>query len=300
MSKFANLFGGQLSQTDYTNRLYQMIKIGEGLHQGVVDNAIGYGYDLTKHSGSQIIADLNAAGFSVSSTQRVSLYNTLVNYTAGNSISAITDAFTALSVLDRLTEQQATELLRVVLPTYEATVDLTISIYDAYAGGAYQLNGLRALLVSEQYNGGSIFGTTQATAIRNDDVYGFLADVLFYNNTANGAYQLGLENRRVRDLATSLGLTYNDVNGFVTTINFGHNTQAAAAIAQTLIRNANSIATRISAIASGSNATNLTNFSTSTINTAETALIANGYYVPKQTDQGSTSDATSGLCTSIT
>ena len=110
------------------------------------------------------------------------------------------------------------------------------------------------------------------------------------SNIALGKYSQGVENRRINDLARSLGLTTTDNKSagghyIVTGLNFDNNFHAALNIAQALIQNSITIATQINTLTSkNSAANNLKILQTNLIVEAEKKLMTVGYYVPQSND----------------
>lgn len=280
MSNFSNIFPSYISNLDYEVNRNAMIEQDEG-NAPYANYTIGYGYDISTHTGSQIISDFTGAGIFTSanttgSGQYAALYSALQSYGSGGTnntgFSAVNNAFAA-DLGGGLTTTQAVDLLDWVAPTYENTVSGTAALYDL---GSYPTsnNGLHTLLFSEDYNGGNIFGATQADAISADNTASFIDNVLFFNNKVNGAYSQGLENRRVYDLATSLGLSITATSSpyIVTDINFGNDFFAAFDVAEAVTEYYSTIPT------------NLISFATNLLNDSEPVLISNGVYVAQQGD----------------
>ena len=309
MSKFFDLFKQYSGSTEYVAARDAILEHGENpdLQNNVTGagvygynnqiDTIGYGYDVSKQTGSQIISDFTLAGIFTSSNVLVGgqyhdLYAALQSYGSGGTgnsgWSAVDTEFANAFGADGLSGAQAKELLDVVTPRYEEAVATTLSIYDATS--SFGNNGLTELLVSENYNGGNIFGPTQANDIANDNVTDFLKDVLFFNNTQDGTYLQGLENRRIQDLAAAIGLKTMPLSGTTNgvTLQFGQNVTAALDIAQAITKNSSAIASHISDLAdSDFSANKLTTLKNNLLANAESLLISKGYYVPQPGD-GST------------
>ena len=215
------------------------------------------------------------------------LYTALQNYGSGGTsdagFSAVNTQFAnAFGSGNGLNSNQAKDLLDVVTPRYEEAVATTLSIYNDTA--SFGNNGLTQLLVSEDYNGGNIVGSIQASDIASDNVTAFIENVLFFNNKSSGSYSQGLENRRVFDLASAVGLqvTSTSIGGsyVVNGITFNKNVTAALDIAEAITQNYTAISSQITTLGAG----NLTTLEKNLLSNAETTLIAAGYYVAQSDD----------------
>src|SRR5579871_783274 len=312
MSQFSTLFPTYTSDV-YTVKLTTLLKQAENapLAKGTSQAGeygfgqpytIGYGYDISQQSGQQIIADfinagifvLGPAGNITGTGQYAVLYNALQTYTKnGPTLNAVDAAFTDAFGTVGLTEAQASSLLDVTISRYDADLtDFVNQQSDAgQAGFTLGNNGLHILILSEWYNG--IFGSKQRNYIATDNVWGFLADVLFFNNTISKGeqYDPGLENRRISDLAAALGIGTSSIpsnissDKKITTLNFGGNLFAALDVAQAITANNDEIKARIDSLASlvnGQSANgDLPSLENNLLQNAEATLISKGYYVPQ-------------------
>ena len=299
MSNFSNLFPSYASNAAYITARDQLLEYDENssLESGVSSAGtydygqpytIGYGYDISQHSGPQIISDFTSAGIFTSSNttgtgQYASLYTALGSYgtggTSNSGFSAVNTDFAAAFGTTGLTSAQAVSLLDASMTsTYEPELTTIVDDNGAEADGFTLGNdALQVLLVSETYNG--VFGPIQADDIATDNVTGFLDNVLFSNNTILGVYSQGLENRHLQDLATSLGLTVTSSTsgGYVVTgINFGTNYNAALDIAAAISQNYSTIPS------------NLLTLVNNLLQQADPLLIPQGYYVVQPSDTSST------------
>ena len=224
-TNFQNLFQTYATSTVYQTALDKSLKIDENpsLYNGAVGaggweypshNAnpwtIGYGYDFSTKTGSQIEKDFKAAGI----TLPQNVLTALNAYTEAKDVSELNNVSTAMQGFS-LTDAEATSLLNVAVPAAQASVTKEVTswnteyaypVINSSVSLAYNTNNeLNALFVNEDYNGGSLFGNEQMSNVATDDLSTFLVDFLFYNNLANKVYSQGVENRRVHDSVNSLG-----------------------------------------------------------------------------------------------
>ena len=116
-----------------------------------------------------------------------------------------------------------------------------------------------------------------------------MVDVIFNNNTAKNSagtrvFTPGLENRRINDLTSAIGLPVPEtLSGTkLITINFNGNFTAAQDVAESIIQQYDSISARIAKL--GSAANSLQALRANLLQGAETVLIANGIYIAQSGD----------------
>ncbi|HUB47435.1 MAG TPA: Ig-like domain-containing protein, partial [Acetobacteraceae bacterium] len=187
---------------------------GAGVYGFGQPYTIGYGYDISRQTGTNLVGDLNAAlsdvgGLAHFLTQ--AQINQIASYgtPGGASLASVNNIFSSDFNGGALTlsQSQAGALLDAIAPRYEASLEnyLTSNVADQTV--ASNLGTARVLLFSEWYNGGSaVVGASQTEALFTDDFGKLVADLLTANTVANGQHILGLENRSLSELYFYLGL----------------------------------------------------------------------------------------------